>query len=266
MTNKTLSTNDNSTNFSYKQVLSGKILSDSYQRPVNANRVARIVGNFNPLLVNPIKVSYRDGKYYVFDGQHTLFALVKRNNDKSLPVECKVYTGLTKEDEARLFSEQNGISQSVTSSEKVSALYISKDVDVVEMKEMINGLGITFDFSKNAAEKKIVCVSTVYEIMKNSSCDKLKEILEIIIAAWGGENGSLRQEIIKAVYLFDKTYKGQYSKSRFIQKMKAIPPVKIIRNGNAYLVGGVARYSRQMLIEYNRGLKTNRLDDTALGR
>lgn len=261
MTNKNLSTNNDNTRFAYEQVLSKKILSDSYQRPVNANRVARIVGNFNPLLVNPIKVSYRDGKYYVFDGQHTLCALVKRNNDKALLVECKVYTGLTKEDEAKLFSEQNGISRSVASSEKVRALYISKDVDVVEMKEMINGLGITFDFSKNAAEKKIACISTVYEILRKSSCDKLKEVLEIILDAWGGENGSLRKEIIKSVWLFDKTYEGTYNKKKLVEKLKTVSPSKIIRNGSAVVYGGCTRYARQILIEYNRGAKANRLED-----
>lgn len=63
-------------NYEYKQVNSAFIVIDEdYQRELDQNRVKRIVANFNPDLVNPIKVSYRNGKYYVFDGQHTLAAL-----------------------------------------------------------------------------------------------------------------------------------------------------------------------------------------------
>jgi hypothetical protein len=85
------------TNYEYKQINSAFILSDpDYQRTLDVNRVKRIVANFNPNLVNPIKVSLRNGKYYVFDGQHTLAALKMKNNNQNLLVECKVYR-LTKE-------------------------------------------------------------------------------------------------------------------------------------------------------------------------
>ena len=47
----------------------------SYQRPIDLKRVQRIVENFDARLVNPLKVSGRDGHYYVFDGAHTLAAL-----------------------------------------------------------------------------------------------------------------------------------------------------------------------------------------------
>ena len=44
----------------------------SYQRELNINRVRKIAAKFDPRLVNPPKVSYRNGHYYVFDGQHTI--------------------------------------------------------------------------------------------------------------------------------------------------------------------------------------------------
>lgn len=44
---------------------------DTYQRPLEPNEVKEIIATFNPYLCNEPKVSFRDGKYYVFDGQHT---------------------------------------------------------------------------------------------------------------------------------------------------------------------------------------------------
>ena len=44
--------------------------------------IAKCVKDFNPNKVDPVHVSYRDGKYYVIDGQHTVLILeaVNENN------------------------------------------------------------------------------------------------------------------------------------------------------------------------------------------
>lgn len=47
---------------------------EDYQRELKSERVKRIVSNFDERIANEPKVSYRDGKYYVFDGQHTIDA------------------------------------------------------------------------------------------------------------------------------------------------------------------------------------------------
>lgn len=41
-----------------------------YQRPVNNRVVNTIVIEYDPRKLDPIKLSYREDKYYVFDGQH----------------------------------------------------------------------------------------------------------------------------------------------------------------------------------------------------
>jgi hypothetical protein len=51
---------------------------DVYQRKLNAGRVAKIVAGFDERIANEPKVSFRDGHYYVFDGQHTIMARKQR--------------------------------------------------------------------------------------------------------------------------------------------------------------------------------------------
>ena len=77
-----------------------------YQRRLNTNRVARIVAGFDERIANEPKVSFRDGRYFVFDGQHTVSARKKMNNNTDLPILCKVYYGMTELDEALLFALQ----------------------------------------------------------------------------------------------------------------------------------------------------------------
>lgn len=81
--------NKYNTEFEYKQLSTKEIVVDEKgQRNVN-NRNAqfrKIMREFNPLLVNDIKVALIDGKYYCFDGQMTMKVLKARNGGKDLMV------------------------------------------------------------------------------------------------------------------------------------------------------------------------------------
>ena len=92
----------------------------NYQRDLNLSRVRYIVNNFDPDLVGIPQVSYRDGMFFVFDGQHTIKALGLLKNDPAYPIVCKVYYGLTGEEEAGLFHKFN------TSRTPINAISIIK--------------------------------------------------------------------------------------------------------------------------------------------
>ena len=71
-----------------------EVLREDYQKPLNEKRVAQIVASFDENIANEPKVSYRDGHYYVFDGQHTLAARIMLNGGKAQRIRCKVYRNL----------------------------------------------------------------------------------------------------------------------------------------------------------------------------
>ena len=52
-----------------------------YQRGLSIPNVEKMSAEFTELIANPPKVSYRDGHYFVFDGQHTIVAAVQRKID-----------------------------------------------------------------------------------------------------------------------------------------------------------------------------------------
>ena len=85
-----------------------------YQRGVERKRVELIAAHFNEYVANEPKVSFRNGQFIVTDGQHTIEGRILRNGGKDLPILCKVYTGMTVEQEALLFAEQNGFSAPLT--------------------------------------------------------------------------------------------------------------------------------------------------------
>ena len=67
-----------------------------YQRLLRMGKVARIAANFSEYIANEPMVSYRDGRYFVFDGQNTIEARKTCNGGRDLPIRCKVFYGAQK--------------------------------------------------------------------------------------------------------------------------------------------------------------------------
>lgn len=247
--------NKYNTDYEYKQVNSRFLYIDpDYQRSLDMNRVHKIVGQFDEMLVNPIKVSFREGKYYVFDGQHTLAALKLKNNNRDLPVSCKVYTGMTQQQEAALFAQQNGLSRAVPSNAKLKAMYLAGDPEVVDFHDCTNRV-VKMDFSGGMAYNKILACSKAFKIYKDVGRIEYINILNIIKNAWGGESDSLRQEILGGVHLFYKEFKGKINVPTLIKKLSRVSPLTIIRDGRLLSTGRDDRYKQQIQNIYNKRLK-----------
>lgn len=249
----------------YMQVYSSKIFSDpAYQRPVDARRVRQIVEEFNPAVVSPIKVSERDGVYWVFDGQHTLEALKKRNGGNDLFVYCAVFYGLTREDEAFLFSMQTGISRGVKANLKLRALYLSGDETVVGLKRTIENLGIRFDFTAYQGPCKIVACATAYKIYMSLGQKDFEDMLKVILQSWEDEPDRLSKEMLNGMYYFFITYKSEFDMKKAISQFSKVPLRTVVMKAKGAVFGGDKRFSRELVRVYNYGLR-NRLDEYRLG-
>ena len=133
--------------YDYKPINPAAINIDPlYQRELNQGKVNKIAANWNYDLVNEPKLSMRaDGKLYVFNGQHTTAAHVLHEGADT-PIMCKVYRGLTWEEEKELFIEQNGISSDPTTFQKLRALFNAGDKDVRDMVQAAAEAGVQVTF------------------------------------------------------------------------------------------------------------------------
>ena len=118
--------------FAYQMVNSALLIPCAeYQRVLHVEKVAHIAENFSEYVANEPKVSFRDGRYYVFDGQNTVEARRACNGGKDLPIRCKVFYGLTKEDEATLFAIQTGNATCLTAGERLRANLVAENPDAL---------------------------------------------------------------------------------------------------------------------------------------
>lgn len=115
-----------------------------YQRLLRTEKVASIAENFSEYIANDPKVSFRDGRFYVFDGQNTVEARRTCNGGKDVTIRCKVFYGLTKEDEATLFAIQTGNATCLTAGERLRANLVAENPDALYFVEITSNAGVEF--------------------------------------------------------------------------------------------------------------------------
>ncbi len=224
----------------------------TYQRELNDARVHKIAAEFDERIANEPKVSCRGGRYYVFDGQHTIAARKLLNGGKDLPIRCKVFYGLTESDEALLFAQQTGVSAKLTAGARFRALVYGGDEDAEEFLKATEGVGLYVDCKQTRGVKRLACIATAFELYKKVGDGTYREAMRTIVDAWGGDPDSLRAETVRGVVEFVDLYHGEYSRSRLVARLRQVDPVVIFRDGRAMTsLPGYKRYLCQVYRIYN---------------
>ena len=173
--------------FAYQMVNSALLIPCiEYQRMLRMEKVSQIAENFSEYIANEPKVSYRDGRFYVFDGQNTVEARRTCNGGKDVTIRCKVFYGLTKEDEATLFAIQTGNATCLTAGERLRANLVAENPDALYFVGITSNAGVEFAYDGIRAPWKIYCIGTAYELYKQYGGERYVEMLHIINEAWKG--------------------------------------------------------------------------------
>ena len=211
---------DETCSYEFTRLPSTMLESDtSYQRAIDLKRVERIVENFDARLVNPLKVSSRDGHYYVFDGAHTLAALKEVNKFDNFMVDCLLFHGLSYEDEAYLFALQRGESKEVATAARLKALLLSNDERACDFRTRTEATGFRLSPSgRTAAKCTLGCVAKLWKIYETDA-DLYSETLSLLMAAWHGETWSLNANIVGGMAMFIKAYRDEMNQARFLKSV-----------------------------------------------
>lgn len=215
------------------KVISSELLTvdrEKYQREEEKSKIRDIVSDWDERIANEPKVSERNGQFYVFDGQHTVISRETLNHGQPTPILCKVYSGLTVNDEAMLFAKQTGSSSKPKPGQQLRAYVFAGDQDAIAFCEATELTGLIVEQTGTRYDGHLACVSTARRIYRKIGEEFYVEALQIIVDAWHGNADSLRYEIIKAVSEFVKLYHGKYNREQLIRNLKAVPPIKVRNN------------------------------------
>lgn len=252
--------------YEYKFLTSTVLETDpSYQRRMNAAQVDRIVAEFNPLLVNAVKVSHRDGRFFVFDGAHTLAALRRIHEGKPFMVECKVFSGMTYQEEAELFALQTGTSRTVSFDYKLRAKLAAETPKEKAFLEATEAAGLHLsDVQRSSMRYVIAAKATAQRIFENYGADLYTDMLHLIVETWDAVEWSLSKPVLNGCAVFLNVYGDEYKRDRFIRKLaytNADELAAIARRQN--VKDQPRQYAMAILELYNKGGR-GRLDESLM--
>lgn len=233
-----------------------KLSIGKYQKPINIERVKRIVEKFDSHRMRPIDVSYRDGEYWVFDGQHRANAYFLMGKPT---IPAIVHTGLTYQDEAYLFARQQDDVGSVNSNHKWNALVQANDPETTDIVKLCREWGFTV-LAKNNKGNNIKCVASLRKMYREFGARKLGTILMSIAYAWNYMEHSSDVAIVDGIARLVRTYPDQIDYNRLTQVLSNTTPKLILRDmeDKHHAVRGESRRAAYQILDlYNKGLKSN---------
>ena len=247
----------------YRQLPYSDLVKADYNRPIDRSRVIRIKKNYNPFEVRPVIVSFRDGKYYIIDGQHTATMLFELNNrDPATPIDCDIRYGLTYEQEADLYVRLNKNSKKISIVDEIKGLIESRDENALLFQETIEKSGYTL-FDKNNG---IRAASTVWGIFNGKDGQKrLEDTLTLINEMWQNKRGATDALTIKSITAFLAIHSTEYDRGMFIKKLSKENPYELILAAKSH--SRITRHEQPyslylgILSAYNKQLRTNVLVD-----
>lgn len=226
-----------------------------YQRPVNPKEVDRLIREWDDRLFDPIIVSFRDGKFNVVDGQHRIAALRKMNDGNGVMVKCKVYSGLTYEQEAELYYKLDKAKKRLSLSQSTNALAESgADAEVTEVKRLVEICGFAWALGKSHGKTgEIVSTRALMNAYRQLNGPAFSRMLSLMWSAWQGDPRSLTAAVISGMTLFVKTYGTELDDKAFIKRLSTVDPDEINRRGRAdFSTNNAAlRFARVILEKYN---------------
>lgn len=246
----------------YKHVPYSQLKPAAYNRLVNRNRVKYIKENYDPAEVRPVIVSFRDGKYYVIDGQHTSIALYELNNrNPSTLIYCDVRSNLTYEEESALFVRLNKNAKPIGLKDEIKGRLEAHEQTAMSFRETVEDCGYTL-FNGN----KITAISTAWTIFNEPNGRKrLSETLDLIYDTWQYKRNTTHALMIKCIDVFLRAHSDEYDKETFVKKLSLEVPSELIIA--AMSLSRVTRLSQtytlylRILEVYNNRLRISSLSD-----
>lgn len=242
------------------------------QRTLRPTRVEEIVAKFNPDALGILAVSRReDGRNHLMDGQHRHAAVIMLDG-ADWGLECEVYTGLSKSQEALMFRLLNN-TRPPTVLEKFKVRVVEGDPVAVEINSILEENGWRLSNTKgDGAFSAVSNTEQVFvraETAKGSGAGKqmLTWVLEVVNAAFGHDANGVRAEIVVGLSLLWMRHANQVDVAKLVTQLATYNggPLALISSATTLrdLRGGTTgdAMAERLVALANKGRKVNRLPD-----
>ncbi len=236
----------------------GDLFADpTYQRDLDTARVERMSNEYDRTLLGVLEVSAReDGRYAIIDGQHR-WAVVERVGGVDEYLACQVHTGLSQEEEARLFLEIDTGRRNLTWWDRWRARRGQGDPSVLAIDEVLKRH--LLQVNPAPADGNIRATKALETIVDDlGDLQLLDSVLIVLTSAFGRSFDAFDGGIMQGVALVLSHYDAdELDTDRLVVQLRDIAPrqlrARAIAVREAYR-GTVPRLCAVVIVErYNTG-------------
>lgn len=216
-------------------------ISPTAQRDFVPGKGRNILDNLNLEDLGTFTLSFRDGLYWVVDGQHRLWALKEFFGDgwEDWEVEAWTYFDLSESEEAEKFLVFND-SLAVNALEKFMVGVEAKRHTECEINRIVLSLGLKVSRSKD--DNSIQAVASLKNVYLRNGTKALVKTLVITRESFAGRG--FEAQVIEGIAKFVSRFEGRFDDERLIKRL----------NGTVGGYKGVQQ--RAYLIRENSGAPT----------
>lgn len=236
----------------------GDLFADpTYQRDLDTARVERMSNEYDRTLLGVLEVSAReDGRYAIIDGQHR-WAVVERVGGVDEYLACQVHTGLSQEEEARLFLEIDTGRRNLTWWDRWRARRGQGDPSVLAIDEVLKRHQL--QVNPAPADGNIRATKALETIVDDlGDLQLLDSVLIVLTSAFGRSFDAFDGGIMQGVALVLSHYDAdELDTDRLVVQLRGIAPRQLRARAIALREahrGTVPRLCAAVIVErYNTG-------------
>lgn len=241
-----------------------------YQRPLDMKRVRKIARDFDADAFGVLLVSKRaDGGLWLIDGQHRQ-AVLHEIGWGDQTAACLIFSGLTLENEARIFILSNSGSQP-NALAKFKAALIEGEGGAVEIDNIVRRVGLQIGAGGN--QRTLQAVAALRKAYDKGGSFMLERTLRCILAAWGSDSQNFQADIIQGLTLFQKRYNRDHpiDMDKLATQLQRTTVNDLLSKGRARKVSGsgslwATEIPEQLVTYYNKSFRGQNAEARKLPR
>jgi len=236
------------------------VSNQKYQRNLSQRHIDRTVKSFDLYQINPVKVSRRDGKNYVFNGQHTIEMIAAISGSRDTPVWCMVYDDLEYIHEADIFANQQKFVKKLSAYEIFAANIEADNDSQIVVQKIVESCGLKITSTR--CQGGICAVTCLEQIFETHGYHVLDRTLKLLVNTWEGDVVSLAANMIRGIAHLVVVFGDSLRDEVFAERVGTVSAREIARTAKDRRAGSLG-YAEALLNVYNKkskaGLSMQRL-------
>lgn len=202
----------------------------TYQRDCDVNRARHIARTWDPRLAGVLDVADRGftpgvaERYAVINGQHRWRAA--QFLDPTMSLVCNIHTGLSRDDEARLFYDIDARTKNLNSWDRWKARRAAGEPVVTAIDAIAAGLGLVV--AQGQGRNRVHCYAALEFLYGRCIPETVYDVLEFVGDIWPGAKDMYAAPIIKGIGLLLFDYAADLDTGRLADALSEMTPGQLV--------------------------------------